>query len=43
MTLSKQSFTPDNNFIAGEAPEIKGFFVLAGFNSVGIASAGFVI
>ena len=35
-----ESFTPDNNFILGEAPELKGFFVGAGFNSMGIASAG---
>ena len=35
-----ESFTPDNQFIMGEAPELKNFFVGAGFNSVGIASAG---
>jgi heterotetrameric sarcosine oxidase gamma subunit len=35
-----ESFTPDNQFILGEAPELRGFFVGAGFNSVGIASAG---
>ncbi|MCA0270710.1 MAG: FAD-dependent oxidoreductase [Proteobacteria bacterium] len=35
-----ESFTPDNNFILGEAPELKNFFVGAGFNSMGIASAG---
>ena len=35
-----ESFTPDNQFIIGEAPELRGFFVAAGFNSVGIASAG---
>ena len=35
-----ESFTPDNNFIMGEAPEIRHLFVAAGFNSVGIASAG---
>ena len=35
-----ESFTPDNQFIIGEAPELPGFFVGAGFNSVGIASAG---
>ncbi|MBM3848122.1 MAG: FAD-dependent oxidoreductase, partial [Verrucomicrobia bacterium] len=35
-----ESFTPDNNFILGEAPELKNLFVAAGFNSVGIASAG---
>jgi sarcosine dehydrogenase len=35
-----ESFTPDNNFILGEAPELKSFFVAAGFNSIGIASGG---
>ena len=35
-----ESFTPDNQFILGEAPEVRNFFVAAGFNSVGIASAG---
>ncbi len=35
-----ESFTPDNQFILGEAPGLPGFFVGAGFNSVGIASAG---
>jgi glycine cleavage system aminomethyltransferase T/glycine/D-amino acid oxidase-like deaminating enzyme len=35
-----ESFTPDNQFLLGEAPELKNFFVAAGFNSVGIASAG---
>jgi glycine cleavage system aminomethyltransferase T/glycine/D-amino acid oxidase-like deaminating enzyme len=35
-----ESFTPDNQFIVGEAPECRNFFVAAGFNSVGIASAG---
>jgi 4-methylaminobutanoate oxidase (formaldehyde-forming) len=35
-----ESFTPDNQFVLGEAPEVAGFFVGAGFNSVGIACAG---
>ena len=35
-----ESFTPDNQFILGEAPEVRNFFVAAGFNSVGIATAG---
>lgn len=35
-----ESFTPDGNFILGEAPEVAGFFVGAGFNAFGIASAG---
>jgi len=35
-----ESFTPDNQFLLGEAPGLRNFFVAAGFNSVGIASAG---
>ena len=35
-----ESFTPDGNFILGEAPEVRGIFVGAGFNAFGIASAG---
>ena len=35
-----ESFTPDNQFVLGEAPELANFFVGAGFNSVGIATAG---
>ncbi|HEX5188288.1 MAG TPA: FAD-dependent oxidoreductase [Streptosporangiaceae bacterium] len=35
-----ESFTPDNQFILGEAPEVRNFYVAAGFNSVGIATAG---
>ena len=35
-----ESFTPDNQFVIGEAPTVRGFFVCAGFNSVGIACAG---
>jgi 4-methylaminobutanoate oxidase (formaldehyde-forming) len=34
-----ESFTPDNRYMLGEAPECRNFFVAAGFNSVGIASA----
>jgi 4-methylaminobutanoate oxidase (formaldehyde-forming) len=34
-----ESFTPDNKYMLGEAPGIKNFFVAAGMNSVGIASA----
>ena len=34
------SFTPDGNFILGEAPETPGFFVGAGFNAFGIVSGG---
>ena len=35
-----ESFTPDNQFILGLAPEADNIFVGAGFNSMGIASAG---
>jgi glycine cleavage system aminomethyltransferase T/glycine/D-amino acid oxidase-like deaminating enzyme len=35
-----ESFTPDNQFLLGRAPELDNCFVGAGFNSVGIASAG---
>ena len=34
-----ESFTPDNKFVLGEAPELARFFVAAGFNSQGILSA----
>ncbi len=35
-----ESFTPDGNFILGEAPELNGLFIGAGFNAFGIASGG---
>ena len=35
-----ESFTPDGNFILGEAPELKNCFIGAGFNAFGIASGG---
>jgi 4-methylaminobutanoate oxidase (formaldehyde-forming) len=35
-----ESFTLDGNFILGEAPELPGYFVCAGFNSAGIANSG---
>ncbi|MDX1605733.1 MAG: FAD-dependent oxidoreductase [Candidatus Competibacterales bacterium] len=35
-----ESFTPDGQFHIGEAPELPGFFVGCGLNSVGIQSAG---
>src|SRR5262249_57709396 len=34
-----ESFTPDGNFILGEAPELRNFYVGAGFNAFGTASA----
>lgn len=35
-----ESFTPDQRYLLGEAPELKNFFVAAGFNSIGIQSGG---
>ena len=35
-----ESFTPDGNFILGEAPEQRNLFIGAGFNAFGIASGG---
>jgi len=35
-----ESFTPDGGPIVGEAPEIRGYFVAAGLNSIGILSGG---
>ena len=35
-----ESFTPDDRYILGESPELRNFFVTAGFNSIGIQSAG---
>jgi heterotetrameric sarcosine oxidase gamma subunit len=35
-----ESFTPDHNYIMGEAPKLRNFFVAAGFNSLGILSGG---
>jgi len=35
-----ESFTPDNRYLLGNTPEVKGLFVATGFNSMGIQSAG---
>jgi 4-methylaminobutanoate oxidase (formaldehyde-forming) len=35
-----ESFTPDDRYLLGEAPELRNYFVAAGFNSVGLQSAG---
>ena len=35
-----ESFTPDDRYVLGEAPGLPGYFVAAGFNSVGFASGG---
>ena len=40
LTNGPESFTPDGNFIIGEAPELANFYVGAGFNAFGIAAGG---
>ncbi len=35
-----EAFTPDGRYYLGETPEVDGLYVAAGFNSVGIQSAG---
>jgi glycine cleavage system T protein len=35
-----EAFTPDGEFVMGEAPDVRGFFVAAGFCAHGIAGAG---
>ncbi len=35
-----ESFTPDDQFHLGEAPELKNYYVACGLNSVGIQSSG---
>ncbi len=40
LTNGPESFTPDGNFILGEATELRNFFVGAGFNAFGIAAGG---
>ena len=35
-----ESFTPDDRYYLGEAPELKGYWVAAGYNSIGIVSSG---
>jgi glycine cleavage system T protein len=35
-----ESFSPDQRYLLGPAPELKNFYVAAGFNSIGIQSAG---
>ncbi|WP_372921419.1 FAD-dependent oxidoreductase [Roseovarius sp.] len=35
-----ESFTPDDRYYLGEAPALKGYWVAAGYNSVGLASSG---
>ncbi len=35
-----ESFTPDDRYYLGEAPALRGYWVAAGYNSIGIASSG---
>jgi 4-methylaminobutanoate oxidase (formaldehyde-forming) len=35
-----ESFTPDVRYLLGETPDVAGLYVAAGFNSIGIQSAG---
>jgi glycine cleavage system aminomethyltransferase T/glycine/D-amino acid oxidase-like deaminating enzyme len=35
-----ESFTPDTQYLLGEAPEVNNLFTCCGFNSIGIASSG---
>ena len=35
-----ESFTPDDRYYLGEAPELSGYWSATGFNSIGIASSG---
>ena len=35
-----ESFTPDNRYYLGEAPELAGYWIAAGYNSIGIVSSG---
>ena len=35
-----ESFTPDDRYLLGEVPELRGLYLAAGFNSIGIQSAG---
>ncbi|MRX49943.1 FAD-dependent oxidoreductase [Paracoccus sp. S-4012] len=35
-----ESFTPDDRYYLGEAPEVRGYWIAAGYNSVGIVSSG---
>ena len=38
--VGPESFTPDNRYILGEAPAMRRLYIAAGFNSIGIQSAG---
>ncbi|SVE56554.1 uncharacterized protein METZ01_LOCUS509408, partial [marine metagenome] len=36
--VSAESFTPDNRYLMGEAPEVRNFYLATGLNSTGIAA-----
>ena len=35
-----ESFTPDDRYYLGETPELRGYWIAAGYNSIGIVSSG---
>ncbi|WP_189501988.1 FAD-dependent oxidoreductase [Mesorhizobium sp. M00.F.Ca.ET.216.01.1.1] len=35
-----ESFTPDDRYYLGEAPELSGYWIATGYNSIGIVSSG---
>ena len=35
-----ESFTPDDRYYLGESPALKGYWIAAGYNSIGIVSSG---
>ena len=35
-----ESFTPDDRYYLGEAPELRGYWTASGYNSIGIVSSG---
>jgi glycine cleavage system T protein len=35
-----ESFTPDDRYYLGEAPEVRGYWMATGYNSIGIVSSG---
>ncbi|MCW1919624.1 FAD-dependent oxidoreductase [Rhodobacter sp. KR11] len=35
-----ESFTPDDRYYLGPAPEVQGYWIAAGYNSIGIVSSG---
>ena len=39
-STARKAFTPDDRYLLGESPDVAQLFVAAGFNSIGIQSAG---